>query len=296
MVSGFSFTCFFEAHFQFSAVIFPTLWEYLISLGVAESDVYYLGLCIAAVTLTDMFMGLIIGRLLDKFTRVLPFILILNLFQIIGSCVYFLGISPGFILLSRLIEGLGNASFIVFTTDVCRATNPDERTPVLLLFNVAQQLGLLLGPACNLFLRNLDFSLFGLIHVNKLNAPGFFLIVIYLGFEILAYFLYYDLAKITKENSLIAQEEVPENENNEVTIADEAPEIIIQPDMTPNVPWSRYAEELMKGEIIVLIFIRFIGLFGQTCLETIVTPMMKSFFDYGDFANRDACHFLSTAE
>ena len=81
-----------------SAVIFPTLWEYLRSLGVPESNVYYLGLCISAVTITDMFMGLFIGRLLDKFSRVLPFILVLNIFQILGSGLYFFGISPTFIL------------------------------------------------------------------------------------------------------------------------------------------------------------------------------------------------------
>ena len=53
-----------------------------------------------------------------------------------------------------------------------------------------------------------------------------------------------------------------------------------------SVPWSRYVTELARGEIIVLMFIRFIGLFGQTCLETIVTPMMRTYFDYDDFANR----------
>merc|ERR1712086_1113430 len=49
-----------------------------------------------------------------------------------------------------------------------------------------------------------------------------------------------------------------------------------------SVPWSRYVTELARGEIIVLMFIWF---FGQTCLETIVTPMMRTYFDYDDFAN-----------
>lgn len=30
----------------YSAVVFPTLWEYLLHLGTPEADVYYLGLCI----------------------------------------------------------------------------------------------------------------------------------------------------------------------------------------------------------------------------------------------------------
>ena len=92
---------------------------------------------------------------------------------------------------------------VVFLTDVCRATTIEERTPVLLFFNLAQQLGLLLGPACNLFLRDLDFYI-GTIHVTKLNAPGFFLAVIYALFEILAYFAYYDL-KVAKDQEINGQ-------------------------------------------------------------------------------------------
>jgi len=276
------------------AVIFPTLWEYLRSLGVPESNVYYLGLCISAVTITDMFMGLFIGRLLDKFSRVLPFILVLNIFQILGSGLYFFGISPTFILISRLIEGLGNAIGVVFLTDVCRATTIEERTPVLLFFNLAQQLGLLLGPACNLFLRDLDFYI-GTIHVTKLNAPGFFLAVIYALFEILAYFAYYDL-KVAKDQEINGQSDTTPIlnqdglaiDNDSVDALREEEEVVS--DSEPiydqsSVPWSRYVTELARGEIIVLMFIRFIGLFGQTCLETIVTPMMRTYFDYDDFAN-----------
>ena len=64
-------------------------------------------------------------------------------------------------------------------------------------------MGLLLGPACNLFLRDLDFHI-GTIHVTKLNAPGFFLAVIYALFEILAYFAYYDL-KVAKDQEINGQ-------------------------------------------------------------------------------------------
>lgn len=144
-----------------------------------------------------MFMSLFIGRLLDKISRVLPLILVLNLFQIAGSVMYFIGLSPGFLLISRFIEGLGNGAFVTFTTDVCRSTTLSERTPVLLLFNICQQLGLLLGPACNLFLREIDFYI-GSLHINKLNAPGFFLAVLYSLMEVLAYFAYFDL-KVAKE-------------------------------------------------------------------------------------------------
>ncbi len=61
--------------------MFPTLWEYLLRLGVPPGDVYYLGLSIASLTVTDMVVSLFIGRLLDRFSRVSVFFLSLNLFQ-----------------------------------------------------------------------------------------------------------------------------------------------------------------------------------------------------------------------
>lgn len=66
-----SFISIFFSYFilHLIAVIFPTLWEYLKSLGIKEGQVYFLGICIAAVTVSDMFVGLFIGRLLDKLNR-----------------------------------------------------------------------------------------------------------------------------------------------------------------------------------------------------------------------------------
>ena len=234
-----------------------------------------------------MVMGLIVGRLLDKFDRVLPLVLFLNLFQIIGSLMYFFGVSPLFMIFGRLIEGLGNPAMVAFTTDLCRATTLEERTPYLLLFNIAQQLGLLLGPACNLFLREIDFYI-GSMHVNKLNAPGFFLFIVYALWEILAYFFYYDL-KVAKEQESNDESDTSPILNQDIFSISQAEdalqEIRANPGAYDYVPWSRYIDELARGEIVALIFIRFIGLFGQTCLETIVTPMMKEYFNYDDFAN-----------
>ena len=127
------------------------------------------------------------------------------------------------------------------------------------------------------------------MHVNKLNAPGFFLAIVYTIWEIVAYFAYYDL-KVAKD-----QENASETDSSPILTEDIFSTNQAQDALqdirdhgaydTDSVPWSRYITELARGEIIALIFIRFIGLFGQTCLETIVTPMMKEYFDYGDFAN-----------
>ena len=33
--------------YDISACVFPTLWEYLLSLGTPREDVYFLGMCIS---------------------------------------------------------------------------------------------------------------------------------------------------------------------------------------------------------------------------------------------------------
>ena len=47
---------------------------------------------------------------------------------------------------ARLVYGLGKATAVLFLADVCRATAREQRTLVILLFNIAFQVGLL-APA-----------------------------------------------------------------------------------------------------------------------------------------------------
>ena len=100
---------------------------------------------VPALTITDMICGLFVGRLLDRFSRVSWFILFLNLFQIASSVIYLCALSPGWILASRLIAGIGNVATVALFTDVCRATSKEERTPILVSFNIAQQVSTVFG-------------------------------------------------------------------------------------------------------------------------------------------------------
>lgn len=76
--------------------------------------------------------------------------------------------------------------------------------------------------------------------------------------------MYYDLAKeYAKEQKRIADESNPQILEINFTPVDETPIQILD----PNISWAEYKNELFRGEIVALIFLRFIGLFGQTCLE-----------------------------
>ena len=124
------------------AVIFPTLWEFLQSLGVNSDETYWLGVCLSSMTITDMLMGLVVGRVMDRGGyKVRNIVMVLNISQIIGASLYMVSWSRYTIMVSRLVSGLGKSITIVFLTDICRSTQLVERTPVLLIFNIAFQVG-----------------------------------------------------------------------------------------------------------------------------------------------------------
>ena len=176
--------------------------------------------------------------------------------------------------MSRLIGGIGNVAWVGVSADVCRATTPEERTPILVGFGIARQLGLLFGPACNLFLRNIHFSI-GSLTVNKLNAPGLFLAVLYLILELLAAAFYFDLARLLQLERDAHRAERLESEGEgadiegELASTDDGHRGVEEerPLLNPDVSWSEYKNEIFRPEIIALMFLRFIGFFGQTCLE-----------------------------
>jgi len=187
------------------AVIFPTLWQYLLSLGVPQEDTYWMGLTMAAMTVTDIVTGLLVGRLVDVTNRVKRIVTCLNVFQLAGAILYTMAPSAPFILASRLLTGCGKSIAVVFLADICQSTPKDKRTPILLLFNIAMQVGLLVGPACNMFLRIVDVQLGSWLCINKLNAPGVLLFLLWSVFLVCVLLAYSDLVRAQKEESLAVE-------------------------------------------------------------------------------------------
>eukprot|EP00092_Neocalanus_flemingeri_P027147 GFUD01029439.1.p1 GENE.GFUD01029439.1~~GFUD01029439.1.p1 ORF type:complete len:604 (+),score=97.35 GFUD01029439.1:123-1934(+) len=183
------------------SLIFPSLWEYLQHLGVPEDNPVWLGATLSAMTFTDILSGLAIGTVLDSSHNNRHLALLLNCPQILGSILYLCSISPLMLLISRLISGLGKGTTIVFLSDICRSTNNTERTPILLLFDVYFQAGLLLGPLFNFALTKVDiYTEFGAI--NSLNSPGLLLTIVWSIFSILVLLLYRDLVTLRQEERI----------------------------------------------------------------------------------------------
>ena len=179
------------------ALIFPSLWEYLQSLGAPEDNPLWLGATLSAITVTDILSGLVIGTVLDSSHNNRHLVLLLNCPQILGSFLYLCSVSPFMLLTSRLVSGLGKGITIVFLSDICRSTDIEERTPVLLLFDVYFQSGLLLGPLFNMVLTEVEFG-----PVNRLNSPGLLLTLVWSLFSVLVLLLYRDLVMLRKEERI----------------------------------------------------------------------------------------------
>jgi len=198
------------------AVIFPTLWEYLQSLGVAEDQTYWLGLCLASMTVTDMLSGLVIGRVMDRrSTRIRMLVMLLNTAQILGAGLYSLAMSQYVVMVSRLVSGLGKSITIVYLTDICRSTSIAERTPVLLVFNIAFQIGMMIGPASNFVLSMIEMST-PLGQLDRLNSPGLLMAVSWALYSLVVASLYTDLDTIQTQTRLL--EEMEDEEDRQTSV------------------------------------------------------------------------------
>ena len=56
-------------------------------------------------------------------------------------------------------------------SDIVKNTNSEERSGILSRIMVGRQIGMIIGPAFNFLLLNLNYDI-GPFHLDKLSAPG----------------------------------------------------------------------------------------------------------------------------
>ncbi|XP_070568719.1 uncharacterized protein [Ptychodera flava] len=188
------------------AVILPTIYAYISETYHAEP--YFLGLCLSAFSLTGLVTAPLFGKWYDKTHKTKLMILFCNLWEIAGNFMYFIGISKYFILLSRLVAGVGNGCISAIFANIAQTTTEGERTAAITVAMAAREVGLLLGPGLNIFLESVDFYL-GPWHVNRYTSPGIFMCVMWLAMNIIIIFMYYDLPNLEEqEKILIAEKQI----------------------------------------------------------------------------------------
>ncbi|XP_062832892.1 uncharacterized protein LOC100556147 isoform X2 [Anolis carolinensis] len=246
-----------------------------------------------------------------------------------GNFMYFVGGSKWMLLSSRLVAGVGTGVGASIFGYLTRSTTSQERATVFAAVMACRQVGLLIGPACNLFLRLCNFRI-GPFTVNKFTSPGLFMCLVWLLLQILVVTMYYDLQPSRSGSSprtvpTAARDALEEEEQEPLmkheTVQEEAAETgsygstVVEHrepslgDECRYVPNGHLADEeekspfhdfssmreYLREEVVVLLTAQFITLFNQTALETMVTPITQKYLNFGELEN-SIMYFLCGVE
>ena len=271
------------------AVILPTLWDRLNDDYGASGS--FMGLVMSSYSFTGVICGLIMGKLSDTTKKTKPFLLIASVFSIIGHLLYFVGINKFVLLLARAISGLGLGASTCAISYVARTTTAKQRTSVISIIMACRQLGLMFGPAFNLFLRKSNFYLFQ-FKVDRKSSPGLLMAFLWLLCGILLFIIYQEdkptdqqvTAQAVDDNELGKKSEDSDENTKFIEKSKEAE--------SPNGigkagknQYSVYREQFLRLEILALLAITFFTYFNQTSLETIVTPFTEIMFGWSELEN-----------
>ena len=249
------------------AVILPTLWDRLhIDYGASGT---FMGFVISAYSFSGVCCGLVMGKLADQVARTKPFYLIAIVFAIVGHLVYFVGIDKYVILAARAISGMCLGASTVALAYVARTTDAKQRIGVISLIMASRQLGLMLGPAFNLFLRKLDFRLADRFDVDRKSAPGLFMAALWSLCSLFIFVFYKDLELSALKTTASSGSDEALPQQNDDDDDDE------QHSKRTNRQY--YKKQFARVEILVLLLTTFFTYFNQTSLETMVIPFTGNF-------------------
>eukprot|EP00911_Craspedida_sp_UC1_P001437 UC1_evm1s1083 len=100
-----------------------------------------------------------------------------NIFELAGNCLYLFADDVYTAVEARFIAGMGAAAGVCVFAYVAKiAESGAELNGLMGLVMASRAIGLLLGPAFNLIVEDLDFTVMG-FHVDKLNGPGLLMMV-----------------------------------------------------------------------------------------------------------------------
>ncbi|CAF0984287.1 unnamed protein product [Brachionus calyciflorus] len=258
------------------AVILPTALQFLQKYGGNEVD---LGFCLSAYSFSSLFSSPIMGRWSDKTHNVKLIMIVANFFQIIGSFMYFMGVSTWFIISGRIVAGIGLGVVSASFSDVIKNTREEDRSPILSRIMVGRQIGMIIGPAFNFLLLNLNFKI-GPFVLDKLSAPGLFMTLAWTILQIFVILFYTNLSEFNQVEQTDERTRLLNSNGgssyNSIRIVDnsETDHFII-----------RLYNEYIREEIVAIYCSTFTVFFMQTVLETMLTPFTKDYFKWSDIEN-----------
>ncbi|CAG0892724.1 unnamed protein product [Darwinula stevensoni] len=306
-----------------TAVILPTAWKYLQTLG--SRDETDLGVLVSAFNVATLISSIFFGWLVDRWMHLCKRVMFIGaLAQVVGSAMYFLGIHKWFVISGRFICGFGSGTLTVILAELARATSNEERAKFFTLSFSVHQLGIILGPAYNLALHDVN-SWFGYIQVNEESLPGLVfaifwslaMVVILVAYENIGeqYIALQKLIAAAKEYEIVrygtflrspsddardlAEHSTPNSMMNQKD--SKAKSIDSVHSSTPsekkvrneNAPYYRLEDseeaaswmDLLIDTIVVILFMQTTLFFCQCLVETIIPPTMQTYYGLGTQAN-----------
>lgn len=174
------------------AIVIPSLWFYLKSFN---APYYYLGLAIAADSLVGVIFAPIVGKIADATRNIRAIGAFACLLDFSGNIVYAIPLHVYMPVIGRCISGIGAGYVSALYGEVSRVTMPSERTRIVTIMEGVRLLGITIGPSFNFFLQTFDFKI-GPWKIDKKNAPGFFMAILWLIVFVIHLFM---VNNITKE-------------------------------------------------------------------------------------------------
>lgn len=304
------------------AVIIPTLFSYIESLDGNES---FYGLTYASFSISGLFAGLVFGHVTDRMRKTKLCIVAANTFEIGGNIMYFIGKSKYMLLGGRLVSGIGTGAGASIFAQLAWTSTEKERTAVFSIALALRQFGLFIGPGLNIFLEKIHFqvgpfpvnkfSAPGIFMATMWCILQVIMIFMYFDLpSIHEVGSAYD--HMTKQNqeqyksesddytttstqsgktvekeilsvrrSVASIQAVSTNDENSCTSGDTTYHI---PSVETHVirrGWSRYVDEYIREEIVLLLGFQFILFFNQCTLESLVVPLTTRILGWSSIDN-----------
>lgn len=119
-----------------------------------------------------MMSGFLISMIINK-RPMREGILICILFGIIGNTIYGFAENGWMILAGRALCGVSGNIGIIQNTYIGKVVEEKKRSPIFSILGSVSGFGILTGPALNLGLSQIDFTIKG-FNINPNNVPGNF--------------------------------------------------------------------------------------------------------------------------
>ncbi len=178
------------------AVIFPSVWLYL---KIFHVDYWYLGLVLSAYNMVGIVSTALVGHLVDISRKVRFTGFVWNLAEISGNFIYAMPFNVSLPLIGRMVAGFGEGFISAMWGELARVTTKEQRTRYFAILKGSNLLGAALGPAFNLFLKEINFNI-GAWPIDFRTSPGFVMGLVWIVVTILMLICVFDLSWELKNN------------------------------------------------------------------------------------------------